>query len=289
MPETISFAVKQARGPGAQISDCRSLTGGTINQSFSIALTSGEKLFIKLKLPGNPCPGMFEAEAACLELIANSRTIAVPQTLYVDANCLVQTLFLASEKNSRWHEDIGRQLALMHQGITAVQYGFELNNYLGISFQRNEHCDDWLRFWRKNRLQPQITQLAELLSVQDKLVQQLEKLSTRLEYYFQQNRETPVFVHGDLWSGNAAADESGKPIIFDPAGYFASREVEFGMMRLFGGFGDLTEAAYREVWPLEDGSDERIEIYRLHHILNHLIIFGRSYYNDAISTVTSLL
>jgi len=53
-------------------------------------------------------------------------------------------------------------------------------------------------------------------------------------------------------------------------------------MRLFGGFGQRCEAAYAEVWPLEEGSKQRIRLYRLYHELNHLNLFGQSYYQTCL-------
>lgn len=268
---------------------CRVLGGGTINQVFAVELASGERLCIKVQQPGSSCPGMFEAEAAALKRIAASNTIRVPDTLFADSNCLIQNLFTQGAKSATWHEVMGRGLAQMHLAIQAKQFGFCMNNYLGTSEQSNLENADWLTFWRNNRVQPQVKRLVDLLGVDDKLIKQLDKLSERLEYYLRDNAEPPVFVHGDLWSGNASADEHGLPIIYDPASYFASREVEFGMMRLFGGFGTSTEAAYQEVWPLQSGCDERIELYRLYHILNHLLIFGHAYYAQASESVASLL
>ena len=93
----------------------------------------------------------------------------------------------------------------------------------------------------------------------------------------------------DFWSGKAAANEKGEPVIFDPASYYGHREAEIGMMRLFGGFGPRCEAAYAEVWPLQDGYEQRITLYRLYHELNHLNLFGRSYYQTCLSTINSLL
>ncbi len=101
--------------------------------------------------------------------------------------------------------------------------------------------------------------------------------------------EAGVLWHGDLWSGNAAADENGEPIIFDPASYYGQREAELGMMRMFGGFGPVCEAAYQEVWPLQAGADERIKLYRLYHELNHLNLFGRTYYDSCLTTMGELV
>ena len=62
------------------------------------------------------------------------------------------------------------------------------------------------------------------------------------------------------------------------------------MMRLFGGFGTRTEAAYSDVWPLETGADfeRRIACYRLYHELNHLNLFGGGYYERCLATVKQL-
>jgi len=78
-------------------------------------------------------------------------------------------------------------------------------------------------------------------------------------------------------------------VIFDPASYYGHREAEFGMMRLFGGFGARCEAAYQEVWPFQPGVDRRIALYQLYHQLNHLNLFGPSYYDGCLSTARSLL
>ncbi|MGM0632846.1 MAG: fructosamine kinase family protein, partial [Pseudomonadota bacterium] len=88
---------------------------------------------------------------------------------------------------------------------------------------------------------------------------------------------------------NAASDETGQPVIYDPASYYGHREAEFGMMRLFGGFTADCEAAYQEVWPLAGGYEERIPVYRLYHELNHLNLFGAMYHSQCVATLRSLV
>ena len=111
----------------------------------------------------------------------------------------------------------------------------------------------------------------------------------KLDDYLGDIYEAAVLLHGDLWSGNAAADERGEPIIYDPASYYGHHEVEIGMMRMFGGFGPVCEAAYEEIWPFEDGAEKRFALYRLYHELNHLNLFGHGYYESCLSTMKSLL
>ncbi|MDX1519041.1 MAG: fructosamine kinase family protein, partial [Gammaproteobacteria bacterium] len=116
-----------------------------------------------------------------------------------------------------------------------------------------------------------------------------DRLLNRLDMYLGEIDEPAVLLHGDLWSGNAASDSDGNPVIFDPASYFGHREAEIGMMRMFGGFGPVCEAAYEEVWPFADGSEERINLYRLYHELNHLNLFGQGYYQSCLNTIQGLL
>ncbi len=85
------------------------------------------------------------------------------------------------------------------------------------------------------------------------------------------------------------ADQQGQPVIFDPASYYGHREAEFGMMRLFGGFGPRCEAAYQEIWPFEAGYEERFRLYQLYHELNHLNLFGPSYYAACMASMDALL
>ena len=91
--------------------------------------------------------------------------------------------------------------------------------------------------------------------------------------------EAPSLLHGDLWGGNFLADEKGDPCLIDPAVYYGHREADLAMTRLFGGFAPDFYVAYEEELPLAAGHDERLPIYQLYHLLNHLNLFGRSYYS----------
>ena len=88
-------------------------------------------------------------------------------------------------------------------------------------------------------------------------------------------------LHGDLWSGNAAALADGTPVIFDPAVYRGDREADLAMSELFGGFPTSFYAAYRATWPLDNGYETRKVAYNLYHILNHYNLFGAGYLSQA--------
>lgn len=86
---------------------------------------------------------------------------------------------------------------------------------------------------------------------------------------------TPVVVHGDLWSGNRGRGvilDGGKggdfeEIVFDPSCAYAHSEFEFGIMRMFGGFGRAFEKEYYEAKGERDRPvdewDDRVKLYEL--------------------------
>jgi fructosamine-3-kinase len=73
----------------------------------------------------------------------------------------------------------------------------------------------------------------------------------------------------------------GTPVVFDPAVYYGDREADLAMTRLFGGFGPRFYAAYEAAWPLPAGARERVALYELYHVLNHLNLFGGGYLAQA--------
>ncbi len=50
------------------------------------------------------------------------------------------------------------------------------------------------------------------------------------------------------------------------------------MTYLFGGFETPFYEAYEAEWPLAKGRAERLPVYQLYHLLNHLNLFGSGYY-----------
>ena len=109
------------------------------------------------------------------------------------------------------------------------------------------------------------------------------RLMERLEELIGEPNEPACLLHGDLWGGNYMTDTRGEPVLIDPAAYCGRREADLAMTRLFGGFDARFYRAYEEVWPLGDGAEERLEIYKLYHLLNHLNLFGGGYHGSCMA------
>ncbi|MBT7950287.1 MAG: phosphotransferase [Gammaproteobacteria bacterium] len=285
----IESAISLATGEQASFKDSRSVHGGCINNSRVVELEDGRLVFVKTNVNADQYPGMFATEFEALQMLAKPGVIQVPVPIIHATDFIVMHAFEESERKNNWPELIGRQLALLHQATKNSRFGFENDNYIGTTKQLNTWTDKWLVFWREQRLGYQLGLFASKTGKDDKLLSLGEKVMNNLDELLAEIDEAAVLLHGDLWAGNAAANEKGEPIIYDPASYYGHREAEIGMMRMFGGFGPVCEAAYNEVWPLEDGAEQRINLYRLYHELNHLNLFGNSYYQSCVSTMEHLV
>lgn len=275
-------------GDKVSISNRTYASGGTINLCETLVLSDGRSLFVKTH--GNEtCQGMYAAEARALELIKNTETLNVPKPLACDDNYLILETINEGSPAVDWYEQMGRGLALMHRATRQERFGFESNNFLGTTLQINAWQDNWLVFWREQRLGYQLRLLRANTSSEDPLLSAGQTLMDNLGSILRLDGEPAVLLHGDLWPGNVSANAKGEPVIFDPASYYGHREAEFGMMRLFGGFNKRCEDAYQEVWPLRDGYERRFQVYKLYHQLNHLNLFGRSYYGGCLDTIYSLI
>ncbi|NNE38684.1 MAG: phosphotransferase [Gammaproteobacteria bacterium] len=285
----IENAITEATGEKAKIVDFRSASGGCINNSRIISLKDGRQYFVKSSPGGAHYPGMFAAEYNGLNLMAATNTIRVPGPVAYNNDYLILEVFTECSQSAEWLERLGRQLAELHLATRQSQFGFETDNYIGSTQQPNTWTDNWLAFWRDQRIGWQLELLSNKLSADDPIFNLGDRLLAKMDEMLGNLDEPAVLLHGDLWSGNAAAIDKGEPIIFDPASYYGHREAELGIMRMFGGFGPRCEDAYHEVWPWDKGKEERIPLYRLYHELNHLNLFGRSYYQGCIDTMNQLL
>ena len=113
-------------------------------------------------------------------------------------------------------------------------------------------ADAGRRSTRERRLEPLLARAVDAGGLDRHGSARLERLAARWTTSCGP-AEPPARLHGDLWGGNAMADEHGAPVLIDPAVYGGHREIDLAMMRLFGGFGARVFAAYDEAYPLAAG------------------------------------
>ena len=279
--QEVERLIGEKTGQPAAIKNAGGVGGGCINSAQVLQLEDGRRYFLKSN-PA-PLPRMFECEASALERMAAVGAIRVPRPIATGGEAQGVTPFIVMEhipggsSASHFQETFGRQFAEFHKSSPHDHFGFEEDNYIGSTPQPNGWLDDWVEFWRERRLGFQL-QLARKNGYSDSTMDKLgDRLLDRLDEIIAQPEEPACLLHGDLWGGNYMVGENGEPVLIDPAAYYGRREADLGMTILFGGFSSDFYAAYEEVWPLEEGSRERLEIYKLYHLLNHLNLFGTSY------------
>ena len=262
----------------------RSVThGGCIHQTEIVETDNGMRFFVKTN--DTAASDIFEREAEGLQAMEATQAIRIPKVIgYGSSGSVLFLVLEAIESIARRHDffaSMGQQLAQMHKMGRSEKFGFESDNYLGSAIQENEWSEDWVRFWQQRRLGFQF-EWARKNGYSDSEFNHLsDRMIGRCSAWLKSDVE-PSLLHGDLWSGNFMVGEAGEPVLIDPAVYYGHREAEFGMTTLFGGFDDSFYAAYQEVFPPTEGFEERVELYRLYHVLNHLNLFGASYRSDCL-------
>jgi len=259
----------------------------TINQTTR--LTDGQQDWFVKTNSANKLD-MFEAEAEGLNAMHNTQSIRVARALctgsYED-NSYIVIEYIHSGRATRHSQAMaGERLAAMHREV-AKQFGWHRNNTIGATFQRNTWTDDWITFWRDQRLNFQL-ELAAQNGFSGRLQSSGERLLSCFHHLIDHAPQASL-LHGDLWSGNISYNLQGEPVIFDPACYFGDREADIAMTELFGGFNANFYTAYNATWPLDTGYQTRKSLYNLYHILNHLNLFGAGYAGQAQNLIDRLL
>lgn len=261
--------------------------GGDISAAWHLA-AEGRDVFLKT----GPISSldMFTAEAEGLAELDKPKAVRVPSVFA--AGQVEDTAFLALEwlvferSNQDAERHLGERLALLHR-TTSNRFGWHRDNTIGLTPQHNPWSTDWIEFFQEHRLGYQL-RLAADKGFGGDLQKQGRLLQKRLPSYFSDYEPVPSLLHGDLWGGNWACS-GGEPVIFDPAVYYGDRETDLAMTKLFGGFGDAFYEAYEAAWPTEPGSRERLKLYQLYHVLNHLNLFGSGYLGRALALISALL
>lgn len=253
----------------------RRVGGGCINNGEQLETEGGASFFLKSNKAAPVDMFAREAEGLAALRIANGPRYPEP-LLWAEEFILLEDLRPAPRAKDYW-ERLGRQLAAQHAS-TNSQFGFAHDNYLGTTPQTNKWTPDGNQFFGEQRLGFQARLGRDNGGLSRAEAAQIERLADRLPDLIPPQPKS--LIHGDLWGGNAISDERGQPALIDPAAHYGWAEAELGMTALFGGFDQRFYRAYEEVRPLDKGWRDRLPIYNLYHLLNHLNLFGPGYHGQ---------
>jgi len=263
---------------GENVLESTNVSGGCISNCQKLTTESGKRYFIKNYQKN----GIAEAEAIGLAELTKAE-IKVPHVYEQSKNQLILDFIESSSSNAKT-EKLAESLAKVH-GVCAEQFGFDSNNFIGSTLQINNKQSDWLHFFWEHRILFQLRLAEQNGCTTNELLKSIAKLENRIESILSGTDESPALLHGDLWSGNYFYDRNGEPVLVDPAVYYGHREADIAMTTLFGGFPEQFYKVYNEISPLKDDWQQRLKFYNIYHLLNHLNLFGSSYYSQLISTI----
>ncbi|WP_019023305.1 MULTISPECIES: fructosamine kinase family protein [unclassified Thioalkalivibrio] len=291
-PDAITAAVAQCitdhTASAFEPTGSQACSGGSINQAQRVTGTDGRTYFVKLNR-GAMAEAMFAAEARGLEELARCERVKIPAVIgtgKAEGVCFIvlEELDLGGRRDG---VALGHGVADMHMKM-AARFGLDHDNYIGSTPQSNRQHDDWVSFYRDERLGFQ-RGLARERGAAHSLIQALESLEANLSGFFSDYRPGPSLLHGDLWSGNWGFQADGTTVLFDPAVYYGDPEADLAMMELFGHPGQDFFDAYEEMRPVDAGYPVRKTLYNLYHILNHDHLFGGGYGSQAEHMIRQLL
>ncbi len=266
---------------GEPVKTVAGVGGGSIADSNIIETTSGKRYFLKTGFTGT----MFLNEANGLKELRKPGCIKIPDVIAADKQFLLLELITPGPRQKDFWDIFGRQYAQMHR-YTAKAFGFYEDNFIGATPQKNLPSEieknNWTAFYFNKRLLFQYRLAEQNGYATNELKRAFTALESRIDTILKGSEEPPALLHGDLWSGNYITGPAGEPVLIDPAVYYGHREADLGMTYLFGGFSEQFYRSYNEAYPLKEGWEYRVNIYKLYHVLNHLNLFGTGYYSQAI-------
>ena len=287
-PAILEHALRQASLSGG-IASIRNLSGGCIHQVLEITLDDGQRVVAKTN--NREAKRLFEEEAHGLRALDASKTVLTPQPLTVAADDSSAILLLSfvepgAAASSAWRR-LGADLAALHAADAGARYGFDIDNHIGSTLQPNFWHDDWVEFNAVNRLGFQLdTAMRNHLMTGDEAAM-IQSVIERLDQFLPRHPK-PALLHGDLWSGNALATSGDRIALIDPACSVGDGWADIAMMKLFGGFPAECFDSYRGAVSGDDQVEDRIVVYQLYHVMNHINIFGRGYVSQAMALAKSL-
>lgn len=225
---------------------------------------------------------VLRAEAEGLLMLAYTNTIRVPRVFELHDDRLVMEWLEFAQPDAGFGERFGRALAGLHAIRFDEPYGWLEDNFIGATPQVNARHADWLAFWRDSRLAPMLARLGSAGELHDAVHAAMDRMPGLFDDGYVPRAS---LVHGDLWSGNWGMLGDGTPVIFDPCVSYSDREADLAMMELFG---SLPTGFWQGYGAPAAGYARRKLLYQLYHLLNHAVLFGGAYSQQALRCAQAL-
>jgi fructosamine-3-kinase len=265
-----------------QINDIRHYARGHGASLYLVDTNQGERLIAKL---ANSSQCNLEIEARMLSYLKRYSGIPVPEVYIAEKDFILMEYIQSNGAlDEKAMKDAAHYIANLHS-IKAPYFGFDYNTTIGPYTQPNTKSQNWIEFFRDQRLLYMALKAREQGAIQNRTMAKLESLAGKLEQYIDAEccATEGSLVHGDIWSGNVLGQGDKINGFIDPAIYYADPEIELSFICLFRTFNQYFFECYQEINPINDGFFElRKDIYNLYPLLVHSRLYGSSYEKQII-------
>jgi fructosamine-3-kinase len=280
----ISEQISEQIGTDFICDDIRGITSGNSHQAYRIS--DGKHRFF-VKINEKHLLENFEAEAEGLRHLYQSEIIRVPKIICLgtvsDHSFLVLEYINLSQGDGQSWQHFGQQLAELHRSQTQQMYGWQEDNFIGLTPQPNRWHKKWGQFFAEQR----IGYMLQLLAEKGHKLVDIDLVVNSVSTLLAGHNPVSSMLHGDLWQGNCGFSKD-KVVIFDPAFYYGDRETDIAMTELFSKFPPAFYVGYENEWPVDEDYQYRKNIYQLYHLLNHALLFEGNYLQSAKALLKNL-
>jgi len=262
--------------------------GGDIHSAWQIEF-SNKKLFLKKNIRNKK---FLAFEKYCLQNLRkyiNQENLVIPEVIaYKNLKnieiLLIEWIDMLNFDQKKLGKGLG-ELHLKSAESNPKMFGFPVEGFIGTTDQKKGLEDNWIDCFLNLRIIPQLL-ILKSTNLDGEII---NNVKVKIKSELLNHKPINALVHGDLWSGNAGMDKSGKGVIFDPASWWADNEVDIAMTKLFGGFRKEFYEEYHRIFPIKNGFEKRIIIYNFYHILNHANMFGGGYLKQVQDYVKEII
>lgn len=210
---------------------------------------------------------MFRTEAEQLALLAKTNSIDVPMVYGVGNSqahsfLLLEALDSYPLKNAAFTL-LAEKLAKLHQIQGPDKYGLDFDTWLGPVYQPNDWHANWAKFFSENRIGWQL----QICKEKGLIFGDIDLIVEKVAHCLNKHNPKPALLHGNLWIENCI-QVNDRIFTCDPACYWGDRECDLAFSTLFEPFPNDFYKRYNDLYPLDEGYEERKSIYQFYYLLN---------------------
>jgi fructosamine-3-kinase len=249
---------------------------------------NSSETFERYKLTKNKDFNSIVSEASSLKYLLTKFSNLFPTVVY-HSNELLIIDFIENNniRNNKFQKILADNILKIHK-VTNSKYGFKFDTQIGGLKQSNKFSDNWLDFFRDNRLNMIFEKINKDKPMPNLINKRIEKLLKNLGDIIP-NKPKVSLLHGDLWSGNILFNNGKLAGLIDPGVYFGHNELEISYLTWFKYVDDNFLNYYSERFTIDKHYFKYEPAYQLYFSLLNVHLWSRKYITDTENLLNKII